>query len=97
MKRPLLWLMLCVIPALATAQDESLRVAYKGELLSLSQTQLIAREPGSSLGYLETEIALLEASLDRMAGLLDDRDLATMTHPNRLPVPGRMPKNRRYQ
>ena len=37
--------MLCVIPALATAQDESLRVAYKGELLSLSQTQLIAREP----------------------------------------------------
>ena len=45
MKRPLLWLMLCVIPALATAQDESLRVAYKGELLSLSQTQLIAREP----------------------------------------------------
>lgn len=45
MKRPLLWLMLCVIPALATAQDEPLRVAYKGELLSLSQTQLIAREP----------------------------------------------------
>ena len=36
---------MCVMPALATAQDEPLRVAYKGELLSLSQTQLIAREP----------------------------------------------------
>ncbi|KHA73306.1 hypothetical protein NZ35_11315 [Pseudomonas chlororaphis] len=45
MSRPLLWLLMCVIPALATAQDEPLRVAYKGELLSLSQTQLIAREP----------------------------------------------------
>ncbi|WP_438299896.1 DUF2300 domain-containing protein [Pseudomonas sp. NMS19W] len=45
MNRPLLWLMLCVIPALATAQDEPLRVAYKGELLSLNTTQLTAREP----------------------------------------------------
>ncbi|TMU81386.1 DUF2300 domain-containing protein [Pseudomonas fluorescens] len=44
MTRPLLWLLMCVAPALATAQDEPLRVAYKGELLSLSQTQLIARE-----------------------------------------------------
>ncbi|QAX87124.1 DUF2300 domain-containing protein [Pseudomonas sp. DTU12.3] len=45
MSRPLLWLLMCVIPALATAQDEPLRVAYQGELLSLNQTQLIAREP----------------------------------------------------
>jgi len=45
MSRPLLWLLMCVIPVLATAQDEPLRVAYKGELLSLSQTQLIKREP----------------------------------------------------
>lgn len=45
MTRPLLWLLMCVMPALATAQDELLRVAYKGELLSLNQTQLIAREP----------------------------------------------------
>ncbi|PYC13758.1 DUF2300 domain-containing protein [Pseudomonas jessenii] len=45
MTRPLLWLLMCVMPALATAQDEPLRVAYKGELLSLNQTQLIAREP----------------------------------------------------
>lgn len=36
---------LCLIPALATAQDEPLRLAYKGELLSLNRTQLIAREP----------------------------------------------------
>jgi uncharacterized protein YfaQ (DUF2300 family) len=45
MSRPLLWLLICMFPALATAQDEPLRLAYKGELLSLSQTQLIAREP----------------------------------------------------
>jgi len=45
MTRPLLWLFLWLIPALATAQDVPLRLAYKGELLSLSQTQLIAREP----------------------------------------------------
>jgi uncharacterized protein YfaQ (DUF2300 family) len=45
MIRPLLWLFLWLIPALATAQDVPLRLAYKGELLSLSQTQLIAREP----------------------------------------------------
>ncbi|WP_323167510.1 DUF2300 domain-containing protein [Pseudomonas atacamensis] len=45
MRRPLLWLLMGVMPALATAQDEPLRVAYQGELLSLSQTQLIKREP----------------------------------------------------
>jgi uncharacterized protein YfaQ (DUF2300 family) len=45
MIRSLLWLMLCVMPALATAQDEPLRLAYKGELLSLNHTQLTAREP----------------------------------------------------
>ncbi|MGG2023135.1 DUF2300 domain-containing protein [Pseudomonas sp. S8] len=45
MNRPLLWLLMCVMPALATAQDEPLRLAYKGELLALNQTQLIAREP----------------------------------------------------
>ncbi|WP_236180207.1 MULTISPECIES: DUF2300 domain-containing protein [Pseudomonas] len=48
MTRPLVWLLMCVIPALATAQDEPLRVAYEGELLSLNTTQLIAREPLSS-------------------------------------------------
>ncbi|WP_166216840.1 DUF2300 domain-containing protein [Pseudomonas atagonensis] len=45
MLRPLLWLLMCLIPALATAQEEPLRVAYKGELLSLNTTQLTAREP----------------------------------------------------
>ncbi len=45
MIRRLLWLLIGLIPALATAQDEPLRVAYQGELLSLSQTQLLAREP----------------------------------------------------
>lgn len=57
MRRPLLWLLMCVMPALATAQDELLRVAYQGELLSLSQTQLIKREP-------------LPASLDAPLGSL---------------------------
>jgi uncharacterized protein YfaQ (DUF2300 family) len=45
------------MPALATAQDEPLRVAYKDELLSLRQTQLIKREP-------------LPASLDAPLGSL---------------------------
>ncbi|MHC8341249.1 DUF2300 domain-containing protein [Pseudomonas sp. HLT2-19-2] len=44
MTRPLVWWLLCLIPALATAQDEPLRLAFKGELLSLSRTQVIARE-----------------------------------------------------
>jgi len=45
MTRPLVWLLLCLIPALATAQDEPLRLGFKGELLSLSRTQMISREP----------------------------------------------------
>ncbi|AMT91004.1 MULTISPECIES: DUF2300 domain-containing protein [Pseudomonas] len=57
MRRPLLWLLMGVMPALATAQDEPLRVAYQGELLSLNQTQLIKREP-------------LPASLDAPLGSL---------------------------
>lgn len=57
MRRPLLWLLMWMMPALATAQDEPLRVAYQGDLLSLSQTQLIKREP-------------LPASLDAPLGSL---------------------------
>jgi uncharacterized protein YfaQ (DUF2300 family) len=34
-----------LIPALATAQDEPLRLGFKGELLALSQTQVMSREP----------------------------------------------------
>lgn len=45
MARPLFWLLLCLLPALATAQEEPLRLGFKGELLTLSPTQLIAREP----------------------------------------------------
>ncbi|MCW8275968.1 YfaQ family protein [Pseudomonas sp. PCH199] len=41
----LLVCLLCLIPALVVAQEEQLRVAFKGELLSLSRTQLLAREP----------------------------------------------------
>ncbi|KAA0985949.1 DUF2300 domain-containing protein [Pseudomonas sp. ANT_J12] len=45
MTRPLVWWLLCLLPALATAQDEPLRLGFKGELLSLSRTQVMAREP----------------------------------------------------
>ncbi|SDN99121.1 DUF2300 domain-containing protein YfaQ [Pseudomonas arsenicoxydans] len=45
MIRPLVWWLLCLIPALATAQDEPLRLGFKGELISLSRTQVISRQP----------------------------------------------------
>ncbi|ANJ58579.1 hypothetical protein PMA3_26850 [Pseudomonas silesiensis] len=48
MTRSLVWMLLCLIPVLATAQDEPLRLGFKGELLSLSRTRVIAREPLSS-------------------------------------------------
>ncbi|VVP60209.1 hypothetical protein PS903_06043 [Pseudomonas fluorescens] len=48
MTRSLVWMLLCLIPVLATAQDEPLRLGFKGELLSLSRSQLISREPLSS-------------------------------------------------
>ncbi len=54
--------------------------------------QLATGDRGIGLSHLETEIELLEASLDRMAGILDDRELVTMTYPNRLPVQGRTPR-----
>ena len=46
---------------------------------------------GAGLSHLEIEIDLLQASLDRLAGVQADRDLTTMAYPNRVPVPGRMP------
>ena len=71
-----------------------------GPLLPLGNTAPMTAAPmqvavavhGIGLSQLETEIEQLEASLDRMAGILDDRDLTTMTYPNRLPVQGRLPK-----
>ncbi|MDQ0126189.1 uncharacterized protein YfaQ (DUF2300 family) [Pseudomonas lini] len=45
MTRSLVWMLLCLMPALATAQDEPLRLGFKGELLSLNRTQVISREP----------------------------------------------------
>ncbi|WP_150773271.1 DUF2300 domain-containing protein [Pseudomonas fluorescens] len=44
MRQFLVW-MLCLMPALATAQDEPLRVAFNGELLTLNPTRLLTREP----------------------------------------------------
>jgi uncharacterized protein YfaQ (DUF2300 family) len=45
MRRPLVWWLMCLIPALAIAQDEPLRLGFNGELLSLSRTQVISRGP----------------------------------------------------
>ncbi|MDR9752952.1 DUF2300 domain-containing protein [Pseudomonas sp. SZMC_28357] len=45
MTRPWVWLLMCLLPALAIAQEEPLRLGFKGELLSLSPTQVVAREP----------------------------------------------------
>ncbi|KAB0492715.1 DUF2300 domain-containing protein [Pseudomonas vancouverensis] len=45
MLRPWLGWLLCLLPALATAQDAPLRLGFNGELLSLNRTQVIAREP----------------------------------------------------
>ncbi|MHC8405588.1 DUF2300 domain-containing protein [Pseudomonas sp. TMB3-21] len=45
MTRAWLVFVLCFLPALATAQEEPLRLGFKGELLSLNRTQVIAREP----------------------------------------------------
>lgn len=41
----LLICLVCLVPALTMAQDEPLRLAFKGELLSLNRTQLLTREP----------------------------------------------------
>ncbi|MCK9800673.1 DUF2300 domain-containing protein [Pseudomonas sp. MAFF 302030] len=49
MTRRLAWLWLCLIPVLATAQDEPLRLAWQSgqgsELVQLGTTQVLAREP----------------------------------------------------
>ena len=47
---------------------------------------------GRGLAQVEAEIELLQASLDRMAGVLADRELSTMAYPNRSPVQGRLPR-----
>jgi murein DD-endopeptidase MepM/ murein hydrolase activator NlpD len=46
---------------------------------------------GQGLSHLETETALLEGALERMTGILADRDLTTLAYPNRPPVAGRLP------
>ncbi|MGB7741013.1 MAG: M23 family metallopeptidase [Steroidobacteraceae bacterium] len=59
---------------------------------STAAAQQPVGEYGTGLSHLEMEIELLEASLDRMAGVLADRDLTTMAYPSRPPVQGRMPE-----
>lgn len=44
MRSALLGWLLCLLPALATAQDAPLRLAFNEELLSLSRTQVMSRE-----------------------------------------------------
>lgn len=45
MQRLWVWVLLGLIPALATAQDEPLRLGFKDELITLNRTQVISREP----------------------------------------------------
>lgn len=47
---------------------------------------------GTGLSQLETEIALLEASLESIAEAASERDLTDMAYPNRLPVFGKIPR-----
>jgi murein DD-endopeptidase MepM/ murein hydrolase activator NlpD len=47
---------------------------------------------GTGLAQLETELAMLEASLDHIAEAADERDLTDMAYPNRLPVFGKVPR-----
>jgi murein DD-endopeptidase MepM/ murein hydrolase activator NlpD len=49
-------------------------------------------EFGGGLTQIEAEIEWLQASLDRLAGVLADRELTTMAYPNRSPVQGSMPR-----
>jgi murein DD-endopeptidase MepM/ murein hydrolase activator NlpD len=44
------------------------------------------------LSQLATEIELLQARLDYLGGVQANRELATMAYPNRLPVPGQVPR-----
>ncbi len=46
---------------------------------------------GTGLAHLETEIDLLEASLEGLADVAAARDLTDMAYPNRVPVLGNMP------
>ncbi|NWB97620.1 DUF2300 domain-containing protein [Pseudomonas gingeri] len=49
MSRPLVWLLLCILPLLATAEEAPLRLAWKTadgyELVQLNTTQVLNREP----------------------------------------------------
>jgi murein DD-endopeptidase MepM/ murein hydrolase activator NlpD len=60
--------------------------------LSIAAAQQVVGDYGLGLDHLETEAALLQASLDRIAGVLADRELTTLAYPNRSPVQGRMPR-----
>lgn len=93
-----------IAPSTATLEPVSTQQAgdnrsQGGPLLPLGSdapmSNAAAQQPvgdyGIGLSHLEQEIELLEASLDRMAGVLADRDLTTMAYPNRPPVQGRMP------
>lgn len=83
-----------VAPTSATERTDDQR-SRGGPLLPLGDDAAARQSVGRygvGLSHLEKEIDLLEASFDRMAGVLDDRELETMAYPNRLPVAGRMPR-----
>lgn len=60
--------------------------------MSRASLQASPGDYGAGLSHLETELELLQDSLDRIEGVLADRDLASMAYPNRLPVQGHLPR-----
>jgi murein DD-endopeptidase MepM/ murein hydrolase activator NlpD len=53
-----------------------------------TSTRAMSSGDVDQLEQLEGDIDLLQASLERIAGVLADRELTTMAYPNRLPVQG---------
>jgi murein DD-endopeptidase MepM/ murein hydrolase activator NlpD len=62
-----------------------------GSPASASAANAPVGDYGTGLSHLETEIDLLEASLEGLADVAAARDLTDMAYPNRVPVLGNMP------
>jgi murein DD-endopeptidase MepM/ murein hydrolase activator NlpD len=64
----------------------------EGPAMSAAAASAPVGDYGTGLSQLETEIDLLEASLDSIADAAAARDLTDMANPNRVPVFGNMPR-----
>jgi murein DD-endopeptidase MepM/ murein hydrolase activator NlpD len=81
--------------AAATAPDDGPTggplLPVDGSAMAASAATAPVGDYGTGLSHLETEIDLLEASLDSIADAAAARDLTDMAYPNRVPVLGNMP------